>query len=412
MIVQTKKKKVPDLRFPEFEGEWEEKRFGNVFKFLRTNSYSRNQLNYEKGEVKNIHYGDIHTKFKTCFDSSQEKVPFINDEIDLSRITDNDFCRLGDVIFADASEDYKDIGKAIEIVKLDTDKLVAGLHTILARDYKNLLALGFKGFLLQSRRVRLQIMTFSAGAKVLGISKTNLAEINICFPSLPEQQKIADFLTSIDTRIQQLSRKVDLLEDYKKGVMQQIFSQQIRFKDDQGKDYPDWEERKVGDLFEVTRGNVLAVSEMASSKQDSYQYPVYSSQTKQNGLCGYYNEYLYEDAITWTTDGANAGDTKYRKGKFYCTNVCGVLLSDEGYANQFIAEKINAVSKRYVSYVGNPKLMNNVMKTIKILIPTEIEEQQKIAEFLEAIDQKIELTQQQRDQMQEYKKGLLQQMFV
>ena len=104
---------------------------------------------------------------------------------------------------------------------------------------------------------------------------------------------------------------------------------------------------------------------------------------------GYYNEFLFEDAITWTTDGANAGTVHFRKGKFYCTNVCGVLLNSYGYANRCIAEILGRVSKRYVSYVGNPKLMNNVMSEICIYIPS-LAEQSHIDDFLLVLDKKIE----------------------
>lgn len=90
-----------------------------------------------------------------------------------------------------------------------------------------------------------------------------------------------------------------------------------------------WEQRKVSELFRVTRGYVLAATQTETTKTDEKPYPVYSSQTKDKGLMGYYKDYLYEDAITWTTDGANAGTVNYRAGKFYCTNVCGVLLSNE-----------------------------------------------------------------------------------
>ncbi|MDE0315583.1 MAG: restriction endonuclease subunit S, partial [Candidatus Poribacteria bacterium] len=175
--------------------------------------------------------------------------------------------------------------------------------------------------------------------------------------------------------------------------------------------YLDWEEKKISEIFKITRGNVLAVNEMTTCLEADHVYPVFSSQTKDNGLLGYYTDYLYESAITWTTDGANAGEVKYRDGKFYCTNVCGVLLSKEGFANQCISEILNKVTRKYVSYVGNPKLMNNVMATIKICLP-QLKEQQKIAAFLSSIDKKIELVAEQLKQAQTFKKGLLQQMFI
>ena len=194
-------------------------------------------------------------------------------------------------------------------------------------------------------------------------------------------------------------------------MMQKLFSQEIRFKDEQGKEYPDWEKKKVSEVFRITRGNVLAVNQLTACLESDHIYPVFSSQTKNNGLMGYYTDYLYENAITWTTDGANAGEVKYRDGKFYCTNVCGVLLSKEGFANQCASEMLNRITKKYVSYVGNPKLMNNVMAIIKIYFPC-IEEQQKIAAFLSSIDKKIDLVAKQLQQAQTFKKGLLQQMFV
>ena len=154
-----------------------------------------------------------------------------------------------------------------------------------------------------------------------------------------------------------------------------------------------WEQRKVSELFKVTRGYVLAATLTEPAKTDEMPYPVYSSQTKDNGLMGYYKDYLYEDAITWTTDGANAGTVNYRAGKFYCTNVCGVLLSNEVTANQMIAEALNNVAKGYVSYVGNPKLMNNVMADIEIMIPTHAEEREKLSVFFRNLDNLITLHQ-------------------
>ena len=216
-------------------------------------------------------------------------------------------------------------------------------------------------------------------------------------------KKIAAFLSSVDTKIEQLNRKKALLEQYKKGMMQKLFSQEIRFKDEKGKEYPDWEGKKVSEVFKITRGNVLAVNKITTCLESGHIYPVFSSQTRNNGLMGYYTDYLYDNAITWTTDGANAGEVKYRDGRFYCTNVCGVLLSKEGFANQCVSEMLNKVTRKYVSYVGNPKLMNNVMAIIKIRFPS-VDEQQKIAAFLSAIDKKIELVAAQLKQAQTFKK--------
>lgn len=184
----------------------------------------------------------------------------------------------------------------------------------------------------------------------------------------------------------------------------------IKFKDDNGNNYPDWIIQKVKDLFEITRGCVLAADNVKTSRDQTHPYPVYSSQTKNNGLMGYYDKFLYENAITWTTDGANAGTVNFREGKFYCTNVCGVLLNKDGYANKCIAEIIGCISKRYVSYVGNPKLMNNVMSEIPILIPC-LKEQEKIASFLTSIDNLISTQESNISILETYNRGLISKIF-
>lgn len=165
-------------------------------------------------------------------------------------------------------------------------------------------------------------------------------------------------------------------------------------------------------MFKVTRGYVLPATDTLEEKNDEMPYPVYSSQTKDNGLMGYYSDYLYENAITWTTDGANAGTVNYRDGKFYCTNVCGVLLSDKIEASKAVAEALNKVAKRYVSYVGNPKLMNNVMADIPISMSTSKEEREVISSYFTNIDNLITLHQRKCEELQKIKKFMLQNMFV
>lgn len=154
--------------------------------------------------------------------------------------------------------------------------------------------------------------------------------------------------------------------------------------------YPeDWKEVLIGDIYQIKRGQVLATSKISPIKNATNKFPVYSSQTLKNGLLGYFNQYLFSDGITWTTDGANAGTTKYREGKFYCTNVCGVLSSQVGYANICMAEIINIETPKYVSYVGNPKLMSNVVSKISIILPP-LQEQQAISSVLSDFDEHID----------------------
>ena len=267
-------------------------------------------------------------------------------------------------------------------------------------------------YLLSTQKVKNDIISRAVGQTMPSINSEilNSTTLNIT-PEIEEQQKIAYFLSTVDEVITQSEAEVQNLEQQKKAAMQKIFSQEVRFKREDGSEYPEWEEKAVAEVFKITRGYVLSAKLVKPIADNEYRYPVFSSQTKDNGLMGYYKEYLYENAITWTTDGANAGTVRFRKGKFYCTNVCGVLLNETGFANQCIAEYLNSVAFKYVSYVGNPKLMNNIMAEIPIVFPC-LEEQQKIADFLSAYDEAISYAKQEFDKWKELKKGLLQQMFV
>ncbi|WP_174148303.1 restriction endonuclease subunit S [Leisingera sp. ANG59] len=214
------------LRFVKDDGtafpDWEEKRLGEVFDWVKTNSLSRENLNCEGGEAQNIHYGDIHSKFRATFRQSQEQVPFVSVGAAPTGFSADEFCKIGDVVIADASEDYADIGKAIEIVELSDTPLVAGLHTYIARP-KEGLVLGFPGYLLRSAAMRRQIMKIAQGISVLGISKANLEKLVLHLPHPEEQAKIAEALSAMDDKIAAVEDQVAKMQTLKKGLVQQMF---------------------------------------------------------------------------------------------------------------------------------------------------------------------------------------------
>jgi type I restriction enzyme S subunit len=215
-----------ELRFKDDDGrdfpEWDVLAFGDIFYFIQTNSYSREMLTYEYGNVKNIHYGDIHTKFKSNFRVNYERVPYLCADIDIRKIKSECYCKNGDIVIADASEDYADVGKAIEILEVSGQKLVAGLHTYIARN-DDKLSLGFGGYLMQSAEVRNQIKVLATGVSVLSISKGNLGKVAIHLPTKPEQTKITTFLTAIDDKITSVQTQLTAMKQYKQGLLQQMF---------------------------------------------------------------------------------------------------------------------------------------------------------------------------------------------
>ena len=215
-----------EIRFKDDDGNefpiWEKKKLGEVFTWINTNSFSRELLTNEVGQVQNIHYGDIHTKFSANFHQDAELVPYVKDATP-SDFKQEQFCKIGDVVIADASEDYADIGKAIEIVSLSDTPMVAGLHTYIARPKIATVQTGFSGYLLRSEAMRRQIVRIAQGISVLGISKGNLEKLSFLMPHPGEQRKIADFLSSIDRKIDLVSEELSQTQSFKKGLLQIMF---------------------------------------------------------------------------------------------------------------------------------------------------------------------------------------------
>lgn len=168
-----------------------------------------------------------------------------------------------------------------------------------------------------------------------------------------------------------------------------------------------WATYKISDICSVGRGRVISAKEIQNNLGI---YPVYSSQSANNGEMGKIETFDFDgEYVTWTTDGAYAGTVFYRRGKFNCTNVCGTLASkNDNLSMPFLAYKLSTVAKNYVSYIGNPKLMNNVMAGIEILLPNSKPEQTKIAEILSCIDTAIEQTEAMIAKQQRIKTGLMQ----
>lgn len=423
-----KKKNIPELRFPEFEEEWKDNLFGSFYEFMQTYSFARNDLNYETGEIKNIHYGDIHTKFNNNFIAEKEDLPFINHKKIPSKIDENNFCRIGDLVIADASEDYNDVGKTIEIRSLGENKILAGLHTFLARPIKNKIAIGFMGYYLQTSYLKLQRMKLATGISVLGISKSNLKKVRIKLPSNPEQQKIASFLTSVDERIQQLTKKKELLEKYKKGIIQKIFSQQIRFKDDDGKDFPDWEEKRLSTYIKIQGGYAFKSEKFQKEGIPIVRISNISNNNNYMDMSDlvYYSRFnddenytIFKEDLLIALSGATTGKTSVYNYdyKSYLNQRVGLFkkISKLIYYPFLVQFVFSTYFSQQISAVlvagAQPNISPKDIESFNIKIPS-IYEQQKIADFLSSIDKMIEAVETQLEKTKEFKKGLLQKMFV
>jgi len=173
----------------------------------------------------------------------------------------------------------------------------------------------------------------------------------------------------------------------------------------------DWTQIKVKEICDIGRGRVISSQEIESRLGI---YPVFSPQSQNRGEMGRIDTYDFDgEYVTWTTDGAYAGTVFYREGKFNCTNVCGTLKANSPQISmEFLAYKLSTLAKNYVSYVGNPKLMNNVMANIELSLPDNKKEQEQIADVLSTIDRAIAQTEAIIAKQQRIKTGLMQDLLT
>lgn len=208
---------------------WEVKPFSEIFEIIKTQSHSRDKLTSEKTETKvlNIHYGDIHAKFKdNIVDLESEKVPYIIDEyVDETK---NIYLREGDIVIADASEDLIDIGKCIELKNVNNRKIIGGLHTIVARNKKNFIQNGFGAYIFKNKYVSTELRFIASGLSVYGISKGNLLKMLIPLPPAQEQVEIAEIMNRCNNKIFYHQKKKSTLTALFKTLLHELMTGQRR----------------------------------------------------------------------------------------------------------------------------------------------------------------------------------------
>ena len=214
---------LPVIRFNGFNGVWITKRFTDIFVFLKNNSLSRAELDLT-GTVMNVHYGDILVKFGDLIDMNKETLPYIKNEPLATTLAES--CRLqnGDILFADAAEDNT-VGKCAEIMSIDNKDVVSGLHTIPCRPGTGMFAEGFLGYCLNAPSFHDQLLPLIQGTKISSISKKALSSTFITYPSdINEQQHIASFFRSLDTKILLQTQRIEKLKQMKVACLNKMIA--------------------------------------------------------------------------------------------------------------------------------------------------------------------------------------------
>ena len=405
---------TPSLRFKEFKDAWISKQLSDLLEFK--NGVNANKEQYGRG-VKFINVLDILSNDFLTYDVIRGSV-----DIDEETFRKN-IVSFGDILFQRSSETREEVGTAC--VYLDKKPATFGGFVIRGKkigDYNPI----FFNKLLKTNLARNEITSKSGGSTRYNVGQETLSLIRLPFPSLPEQQKIASFLSAVDEKIQQLTRKKELLEQYKKGVMQQLFSGKLRFKDENGKTYPKWENRKLGDVLHEHKTK-------STGKEEVFSVSVHKGLVNQV-------EHLGRVFAAKNTDNYNLvkpGDIVYTKsptGDFplgiikqskldsnvIVSPLYGVFTPETyglGYLlNVYFESPINV--SNYLSSIiqkgakNTINITNTTFLSKGIKLPVSKNEQEKIGDFLIALDTKIESVAAQIAHTQTFKKGLLQQMFV
>ena len=391
--------------------DWEVVKVGEKFDFLKTYSNSREDLN-NQDDISYIHYGEIHTKHKFYIDFAKFELPKINKSKLPNEII---FAQNGDLVIADASEDYADIGKSAEIKNL-TSKAVSGLHTFLLRDKNNNFVDGYKGYLLYNEIVARSIKKIATGISVLGISKTNLSNLYIPLPPLKEQEKIAEILTTWDEAITKQTELLRAKELQKKALMQKLLSGEVRFSGFND----EWEETKLGKYIKEI------------SKKNKENIDLVLSVTNKHGFIA------QKDYFDKEVASKNTSNYKIVKRGNFAYNPSRINVGSLGLLEEYeigilspmyvIFECLKGLNKEYLNYwlnthnfTGNlykflsgsvrDSLAFNDMKLMKIKLPT-LQEQQRIAEVLSLADDEINLLKNELEELKLQKKALMQKLLA
>lgn len=413
----------PKVRFKRDDGScypaWIVKTFSESFDALNNNSFSRDMLNYDGGDAKNIHYGDILVKFGDICNIQDDNVPYVNDGVAIQKYAP---LKDGDVILADTAED-ETVGKAIEIYNTKNDVVISGLHTMACRPV-DVFAPKYLGYYMNSPAFHDQLRPYMQGVKVTSISRPNIADAKLYFPkSSEEQQKIAEFLSYVDEVIVASEEEIKNLETQKKAVMKKIFSQEVRFKREDGIDFPEWTDTLLGDHLipytEITTMN-NQYPPLTSSRQGLFlQEDYFKKQVASEDNTGYnivpYGYFTYRHMSDDTIFRFNIN---YLVENGIVSTLYPVFTTDGFFVDRFLQYYLNE-SPDFAKYCvlqkqGGSRTYMYFSKLIKYTgsMPSDIEEQRLIADFLSDFDEAIAAAKKELELWKELKKGLLQQMFV
>lgn len=393
--------KVPKLRFKEFSDEWEEKKLGEIAEITSGLTPLRSEEKfYLNGTIPWIKTSDLNNSY---IKETEEKISEVAlKETSIKLLPKN-------ILLVAMYGGFNQIGRTgLTTMEATTNQALSAIK------FKNInkFPLFFQNVL--NYKVEYWKKVSASSRKDPNITKKDIENFKVFYPKLEEQEKIANFLSDVDKKIYLTEEKLELFKEYKKGIMQKIFSQELRFKDNEGNDYPEWEEKRLSEITECL-DNLRKPLNSNEREKIKGIIPYYGA----NGIQGYINDYIFnEELVLLAEDGGNFDNylikpiAQYVQGKSWINNHAHVLKGKKILKTKFLYfSLVHKDIRSFINGTSRSKLNKSSMLNITILLPT-LEEQGKIADFLSLIDTKVENIERELENLKEFKKGLLQQMFI
>ena len=381
---------VPKLRFKEFDNQWDKTTINDQAQTVTSGSRDWAQYYSESGD-KFIRMTNL-VRDGIYLDLSDLKFVQLPKDSNEGKRTSLKF---GDILISITAE----LGK-LGWIPQGLGTAYINQHTALVR-MKDSVDSKFVAYSLSTEKYNNKLNSLNDSGAKAGLNLGTIRNFELIVPPKEEQTKIASFLSNVDEKISQLTQKHQLLSQYKQGMMQKLFSQQIRFKADDGSEFGEWEELKFKDVIKIKYGK-------DHKKLEDGDIPVLGT----GGIMRYVDSYLYDGESILIGRKGTIDKPQFISGKFWTVDTLFYTEIGEKIQPKFAFQQLLLVNWLNLNEAtGVPSLNTTSIGNIELKVPN-LKEQTKIANFLSAIDQKIEVVAQQIEQAKTWKKGLLQQMFV
>ncbi len=405
----------PELRFPEFESEWENKNLENIVDFAKGKLLGKKDL-IDKGKYPCILYGELYTKYG----------PIINDVVSRTDVN-KDKLKKGSknqILIPSSGETTEDIATA-STLNTNEDVYIGGDLNILTpkEDDGKFISLSLNGV---NKR---NMAKLAQGKTVVHLYNNDIKTLNINLPKkIQEQQKIGEFFSKLDRQIELEEQKLAKLEEQKKGYMQKIFSQELGFKDENGNEYPTWQSYKLGNLYK--KGKAGGTPKSTESKYYNGEVPFLSISdiTEQGKFIMNTEKSITQEGVdnstAWLVPVNSINYAMYASVGYLSINKIEVATSQAIFNMVFEDNNLVEYIYYYLNHIRDKGILEklvgtgtqsnlsaSIMKSMYIKLP-DYEEMVKITDFLSKVDKLIEKQNQKIDGLKERKKGFLQKMFV